>query len=97
MPEPTSCWDTLFIIVGYVVFAFYWHGKNWARILVILNSLLALYNVHLIGKLALLQRLIILGEATLGAYLLYWLNTARIREYFKGPHATGPDVSNLVN
>jgi hypothetical protein len=85
------------ILAGYFVLFFYWQGRNWARILVMLNSLLALYNVHLIVKLAPLQRLIVLSEAALGAYLLYWLNTGSIREYFKGPHATDPDVPNPAN
>jgi hypothetical protein len=36
---------TILIFVGYVVFWSDWRGRNWARILVLLTSILSLYNV----------------------------------------------------
>ena len=37
---------TVFILAGYVVIWFYWQGRNWARVLVLLTSLLCLYNLR---------------------------------------------------
>ena len=37
---------TIFIVAGYVVIWFYWQGRNWARVLVLLTSLLCLYNLR---------------------------------------------------
>ena len=36
---------TLTIAAGYVVLWFFWKGKNWARILVLLNCFVCFYNV----------------------------------------------------
>jgi hypothetical protein len=37
---------TVTIAINYLVIWFYWKGRNWARILVLLTSLLCLYNLR---------------------------------------------------
>jgi hypothetical protein len=76
---------TVTILIGYVVIWFYWRGKNWARILVLLTSLLCFYNLHTWTRDALPARIMISAEALLAVFLLYWLNTRAVREFFRSP------------
>src|SRR5580698_3012390 len=73
---------TILIAFGSLVIWFYWKGKNWARILVLLTSLLCLYNVLLWNRVRLPERVIIGIEAALSLFLLYWLNTRKVRAFF---------------
>jgi hypothetical protein len=78
---------TVMIAIGYLVIWFYWNGRNWARILVILTSLLSLFNLHLWSHSGTVERVMIAAEAILAIYLLYWLNTPRVRAFFRGQDA----------
>jgi hypothetical protein len=69
-------------------FWFYWRGRNWARISVMLCSMLAIVNVLAWnsakpGTIALPRHAMIASDAVLGAFLLYWLNTPPIRNWFR--------------
>lgn len=79
----------LIMIVSFVVLWYLWQGRNWARWLVLLTSLLALLNLVGMRSATLPQRALILAEAALGIYLLYWLNTAAVRGYFIKPRVSG--------
>jgi len=70
------------IFAGYFVRFFYWQGRNWARILVILDLIVALYGLRYVPRYGALQQAIIVGDALLGAYLIYWLNTGAVRDFF---------------
>lgn len=75
----------LFILCGYIVLWYYWQGKNWARILVLLTSVLAIFNVSKILRpysSAVLYNSFLVVEAALGVFLLYWLNTKDVRNWF---------------
>ncbi len=37
---------TVLILIGYVFLWFYWKGRNWARIAVLLTSILTIYNLR---------------------------------------------------
>jgi hypothetical protein len=77
---------TVLIGTGFIVLTFYWQGRNWARILVILDSLVALYNLHDLKRLKssiYLVQFMILGEAILGAFLVYYLSTSEARTFFR--------------
>jgi hypothetical protein len=78
---------TVTIAIGYVVIWFYWKGKNWARILVLLTSLLCLYNLRQWNHGGIAERLMIGAEAMLAIFLLYWLNTQRVRLFFRSQGA----------
>jgi len=76
---------SLLILAGYVVLWFYWQGRNWARWMVLLTSLLALLNLAFWTAAMPAERILIAAEVPLALFLLYWLNTSPIRKYFVNP------------
>jgi hypothetical protein len=77
---------TLTIAAGYVVLWFFWKGKNWARILVLLNCFVCFYNVrdiHFFLRVNPVEKVTLVSEAVLAIFLLYWLNTREAKVYFK--------------
>jgi hypothetical protein len=73
---------TILIAIGYGVIWFYWKGKNWARILVLLTCLLSLFNLSFWNGARLPERITIGTEAVLSVFLLYWLNTRKVKAFF---------------
>src|ERR1700722_1386574 len=76
---------TVTIAIGYLVIWFYWKGRNWARILVILTSLLSLYNLRHWNHSGIVERVMNGGGAVLGIFLLYSLNAPSVRSLFWVP------------
>jgi len=76
---------TIFIFVGYLVIWFYWRGGNWARLLVLLTSLLCLYNLRYFFRSGIIERVMVGSEALLAIFLLFWLNTRSVRSFFQAP------------
>lgn len=74
---------SLIVAFSYIVLWFYWQGKNWARILVLVTSAIALINLFGLPALTMLQRAVVVIEAALAVFLFWWLNTKAVREYFK--------------
>ena len=74
---------TVFILVGYIVIWFYWKGRNWARILVLLTSLLCLYNLRYLFRGGIIERVMIAAEAVLAVFLLFWLNSPNVKSFFR--------------
>ena len=77
---------TFTIAAGYVVLWFFWRGRNWARILMMLNCFLCFYNVHdvhFVLRVNPVEKVMLVGEAALAVFLLNWLNTRNARAYFK--------------
>lgn len=72
------------VVATLVVLRFYWLGRNWARILVLFGAVLSLLNLSLLGSTGVLTSLLIVIEAVFGAFMLWWLNTPRIKAYFAG-------------
>jgi hypothetical protein len=73
------------IATGYLVLWFFWKGKNWARLVVLLNCFVCLYNIryiplHLKNP---VEIVMIVGEAAVAVYLLWYLNTRRAKLFFK--------------
>jgi len=83
--EITFCLFTIFILVGYFVIWFYWRGRNWARILVLLTSLLCLYNLRYFFRGGIIERVMIGSEAVLAVFLLFWLNSPNVKAFFRAP------------
>jgi hypothetical protein len=73
---------TIIIVIGYAVLWFYWKGRNWARILVLLNSLLCFYNLRYWSLRGVVEQVMLGTEALLAIFLLYWLNTRKVRDFF---------------
>jgi hypothetical protein len=74
--------STILLVIGYLVIWFYWKGRNWARILVLLMSLLVLYNLLYWRLRGIAEQVVLGAEAALAIFLLYWLNTRSVREFF---------------
>ncbi len=73
---------TALIAVSYLLLWYYWQGNNWARYLVISSSVLSFVNLFSIGKHSVGQSSLLIAEAVLGLYLLWWLNTQPAKTYF---------------
>ena len=82
---------TILMIVWYVVLWYFWHGENWARISVMVGSTISIVGLATMGKDTLPQICVDVAEAALGVFLLWWLNTKPIKEYF-----TKSDTNNLT-
>jgi hypothetical protein len=78
---------TVTITVNYFVIWFYWKGRNSARILVLLTSLLCLYNLRHWNHGGIAARIMVGAEAVLAIFLLYWLNTPTVRAFFRRQRA----------
>jgi len=81
---------TFMICVGYFFIWFYWQGRNWARISVLLVSFASIPNLLNWNRVSLSPALLttpahilLATRAILGAALLYWLNTRPVVEFFK--------------
>lgn len=91
-----------FVLFGYLVIWYYWQGQNWARLLVLFISGLTVVNFLGISVLFVLDRLfsssllyhlVIVANAALGAFLLYWLNKKDVRAWFR---KSEPDTRVLL-
>jgi hypothetical protein len=83
---------TVVIAMGCAVIWFYWQGENWARLCVSACSVLAILNLTewnrpKPGVIVLLMHAMVAAEGILGLFLLYWLNTSKIRLWFKEGHS----------
>ncbi len=66
----------------FIVIWFYLNGYYWARILVIVFSLVAVWNLTSWMHVTTFVRTVIALKAVLGLLLLYWLNTRPAKKYF---------------
>jgi peptidoglycan/LPS O-acetylase OafA/YrhL len=74
----------LFNITSFVFIFYYVSGRNWARIIVLLSSILSiLYLPFLLRHDETPGQILSVAWALLGVFLLYWLNTHSVREFFK--------------
>jgi hypothetical protein len=73
---------TMLIAIGYLVLWCFWEGRNWARILVLLTSLLALYNLRYFFRGGIIDRVMIGSEAAIAVFLLFWLNSSKVKSFF---------------
>ena len=80
------------ILVGYLVLRYYWQRRNWARLLVLFTSILAIVNLLIVSVLFVIDRLfsssilyhaVIVANAALGAFLRYWHNKKDVRAWFR--------------
>jgi hypothetical protein len=83
--------EILIVLAGYLVLWFFWKGKNWARISVLVVSVLSVINllslIHPYGNVIVYDSIFI-AWAVVGFFLLYWLNLADVREWFKSQKKT---------
>jgi hypothetical protein len=74
---------SLILAVSYLILWYYWMGRNWARLLVLATSALALANLSFLASSSPFQKIILTLEAILGGFLIFWLNTREIRTFFR--------------
>jgi hypothetical protein len=78
-------------IVEFVCIFYYVKGRNWARIAVLVASVLSILDLLRLNHEDTPGRIIIGAWGLLGAFFLYWLNTRSVREFFKrGTASIGP-------
>ena len=84
----------LVVLASYLVLWFFWKGRNWARLLVLVVSVGSILNllalIHPYGNVVLYDSIVI-SWAVLAFFLLYWLNRADVREWFKNQKKTATD------
>jgi hypothetical protein len=86
--------------VSAIIVYFYWSAHNWARILVLIQSVLCLVPFHkqphhqwVLVRLSVFT----VGDALLAIYLLWYLNTRAIRIWFAGqPDATDTPAQHAL-
>jgi hypothetical protein len=83
---------TLLISIGYVVLWFYWLGRNWARWVVLVECLQCFWNlrylVHRNPHATAFEPVMIVAEAAIAIYLVWYLNTPSVRAWFQDPKQT---------
>jgi hypothetical protein len=97
--------DLFFACVGFLFVWFYWKGRNWARVSVMVVSGLSIWNLrmwdvpvnlalHFYPALLVTPfRVWLVYKALLGAVLLYYLNTPEPRKFFTGKQTGHEQVS----
>jgi hypothetical protein len=85
--ENSSSPFTILIAVGYLVLWFYWQGKNWARWIVLIECFQCFWNLkylfHPNPKATPFEPMMIVAEAAIAIYLVWYLNTPTVREWFQ--------------
>jgi hypothetical protein len=107
LPSEHSSGFALFGIVSglwLLVVWFFWQGRNWPRIVVLVFSALTIPNIifevfAISDAVPLLERTkleqaVAVVDMLLSVFLLYWLNTKPVKEFFKPVQpATPVDVT----
>jgi len=78
--------DIFIVVVSYLVLWFFWKGRNWARICVLVVSVLSVINLLALIRphgIVIVYDSIVIAWAIVGLFLLYWLNLPDVREWFK--------------
>jgi hypothetical protein len=93
----TTFWlFSIFIVAGYFVIWFYWRGRNWARLLVLLTSLLCVYNLRYLFRGGIVEGVMVGSEGVLAAFLLFWLNSRGVKSFFHAPRDTRAVPSSVL-
>lgn len=78
----------LTVFLSYLLLWCFWVGRNWARLVFLFLSVVAVINlftlIHPPGNVALYGTGVV-AWALLGLFLLFWLNRTDVREWFKSP------------
>ena len=72
------------IAVTYLVLWYYWQGKNWARILVLLTGCVAILNLLALPTSSYIANALLVVESIFGVSMLWWLNSTSVKSYFTG-------------
>ena len=70
------------VVPPLFIYWFLWKGNRWARRLVLLGSALGPVSYLMLSEFNWLERIVLFAETPFNLYLLYWLNTREVKEYF---------------
>jgi hypothetical protein len=77
------------VAISFVVLWHFWNGRNWARWLVLATSVVSLLNLSLLRWVPGTEKALLVAEAALGIWLLFWLNTSTARAFFHRSRESG--------
>lgn len=75
----------IFRLFDLWIICYLWKGRNWARLLLMIGSVLSLLTVTLLHKETPIHQVHSVSSMALGAYLFYWFSTKPIVRFFKAP------------
>ena len=70
------------VLLGLVILYHFWLGRNWARILVMLQSGFVILNALMASRVSHVTYLYMIGMAAVSVFLLFYLNRPDIRAWF---------------
>jgi hypothetical protein len=70
-------------IMALICIFYYFQGRNWARIAVLVTSIVEILSLLQLRHEDTLGRVVSAAAALLAVFFLYWLNTRSVREFFK--------------
>jgi hypothetical protein len=70
-------------IAAFVCIIYYVRGRNWARVAVLVTSVVVILGLLQLRHEDALGQVTSVAWALLGVFFLYWLNTHSVREFFK--------------
>jgi drug/metabolite transporter (DMT)-like permease len=77
-------------VIAFVCIFYYFQGRNWARIAVLLTSILSILSFPFqFRHQDTPGRVVSAVWVLLGIFFLYWLNTRSLREFFKRTAPSG--------
>ena len=79
-----------FTVVNFLVIWWLWKGSNAARIGVLVFSFISLLALFFWIQYTLAEQVTTVAWALLGAFLIHWLNTKQVKEYFKAVQPAKP-------
>ena len=83
-----------FVLASLAVVWFFWRGNNWARVLTIVYSLLAISGLAYVPVASPAQQALTICDAAFSAALIYWLFRPSVRGYFKPVRARRPTIGS---
>jgi len=83
-------------VIAFVCIFYYARGRNWARMTVLLVSILSILYLLRLHREGTAAQIIGVVWGLLGFFFLYWLNTRPVREFFKRGSAAFEPPANLT-
>jgi hypothetical protein len=71
-----------YAVIGWAVLYYFWTGRNWARILIMIQSAFLLLNALMASRVSHEVYLYMIALAGVGIFLLFYLNRPEIRAWF---------------
>jgi hypothetical protein len=71
-----------YALIGWAVLYYFWAGRNWARILIMVQSAFLVLNALMASRVSHEVYLYMIALAAVGIFLLFYLNRPEIRAWF---------------